>query len=278
MIKIPGKNQISGDLASIYDQEFFQQHANNMPAFRELAMLIDEVIGYEHERSIMDIGCGHGFLVESLRQRGYASSYGLEGSSSAQSVWPEQFHSYYTLQDITDKESCNAARATDVVCSFETAEHIDSLYAKQYIGLLTQHRPGIIFFSAATVLQDCGQNPTHVNEQPFSYWISYFREDGYELDILDTVRVRNSMFGNISIFQNAWWYPKNILIFREAGKDWVADDEKIANLANSEIKWFGNNAGPNRLIATCIVRDRQEYNYLVMDAVARSVGRLSGAW
>lgn len=100
MIKIPGNGKASGDLAQIYDKEFFRMHENNLPAFRELARLIDEVNGGLHGRSIVDVGCGHGFLVESLRERGYKESYGLEGSSSAQGIWPRRFHSFYKIQDL----------------------------------------------------------------------------------------------------------------------------------------------------------------------------------
>lgn len=274
MIKIPGKEADSDDLGRIYDEEFFRLHANNMPAFKELSRLIDEVNECRHDRSILDIGCGHGFLVESLRQRGYQECYGLEGSPSAQAVWPEQYLSCYTLQNITANDSLQAARITNIVCSFETGEHIEQRYAKQYIQLLTQHRPEMIFFSAATVLQDCGKNPTHVNEQPLLYWIDHFHEKLYELDILNTVRIRNSMFEKSAIFNNAWWYPKNILIFRPVRTVLKEEDEKIAALANSRIRWFENRTAPNKLFAMCLMRDRHEYHYIIMDAVAKSVSRL----
>jgi len=275
MIKIPGKETGSDDLGKIYDQEFFRMHANNMPAYEELARLIDEANNYHHEKSVIDIGCGHGFLVESLRQRGYTNSYGLEGSSSAEVVWPEQYRSYYTIGDVTDKQTGLSIKEADLVCSFEIGEHIDRRYTKQYIQLLTQNKPRMIFFGAATLYQDCGLNPTHVNEQPFSYWINHFQDEQYRLDILLTVQARNSMFGNAQVFSNAWWYPKNILVFRPDQADWDTADSKIAELVNTEIKWFENRTAPNRLFAMCLMRDRQEYNYLILDAVAKSVMRLS---
>ena len=275
MIKFPGTGEVSDDLANIYDQEFFRMHEKNFPAFRELAKLIDEVNGGRSNRSIIDVGCGHGFLVESLRERGYKESYGLEGSSSARDIWPKKFHSYYTIQDLTVDSASVAVRKTDLVCSFETGEHLAERYAGPYVRLLTQHQPRLVFFSAATKYQDCGMNPTHVNEQPFSYWIRLFRQEKYELDINNTVQVRNKMFTNASIFSNAPWYPKNILIFRPDSVSDRGDDERIAGLYGSEIKWFEFRTVPNKLLATCLVRDRQEYNYLIMDAVARAMMRLS---
>jgi|GEM_PF-3101174 len=277
MIKIPGKETSSDELGQIYDQEFFRMHADNMPAYEELARLIDNVNDGRHEKSIIDVGCGHGFLVESLRQCGYANTYGLEGSSSAETVWPAKNRSYYTIGDITDKQTGLAMEKTDIVCSFETGEHIDKRFAKQYIQLLTQHKPEKIFFGAATLYQDCGLNPTHVNEQPFSYWINHFLDEQYSLDILLTVQMRNSMFRNSQVFSNAWWYPKNILVFKPEQSHEAVADNGIAELVNSEIKWFENRTAPNKLFAMCLARDRQEYNYLVLDAVAKSVMRLSGA-
>jgi len=277
VIKIPGKKADPDELGQIYDQEFFRMHADNMPAFKALARLIDEANNHGREQSIIDVGCGHGFLVESLRNCGYKNSYGLEGSSSAEALWPEKFHSFYTIGDLTDKATSLAIKKTDLVCSFETAEHIDVRYAKQYIQLLTQHRPGMIFFGAATLYQDCGLNPTHVNEQPFSYWINHFQNEKYKLDILLTVQIRNSMFCNAQAFSKAWWYPKNILVFRPDEGDMLTDDKEIAELINSEIKWFENSTAPNSLFAMCLMRDRQEYNYIIMDAIAKSVMRLSGS-
>ena len=277
MIKIPGKETDSDELDQIYDQEFFRMHANNMPAYEELARLIDEINNHRHELSIIDIGCGHGFLVESLRKCGYENSYGLEGSSSAEAVWPDKYRSYYTIGDVTDKETGRAIKKADLVCSFETGEHIDARYTKQYVQLLTQSKPGMIIFGAATLYQDCGLNPTHVNEQPFSYWINKFQDEQYKLDILLTVQIRNSMFSNAQVFSNAWWYPKNILVFKPDQSVPVSEDREIAELVNSEIKWFENRTAPNKLFAMCLMRDRREYNYIVMDAIAKSVMRLSEA-
>lgn len=275
MIKIPVNCEVSGDLAAVYDQEFFRMHECNLSAFRELARLIDEVNGVRHDRSVLDVGCGHGFLVESLRERGYTESFGLEGSSSAQAIWPEKFRSFYTVQDLTVDSALAAARKTDLVCSFETGEHLDERYAGQYVRLLTQYSPRRVFFSAATKYQDCEMNPTHVNEQPFSYWIGLFRQQKYELDIVKTVEVRNSMFSSAAIFSSAWWYPKNILIFQPETAQNSEVDNRIAALYGSEIKWFENWTAPNRLFAMCLVRDRLEYNYLIMDAVAQAFMRQS---
>ena len=275
MIKIPGSDADSGDLAGIYDLEFFRMHESNLPAFRELARLIDEVNDGRRDRSVLDVGCGHGFLVELLRERGYTESFGLDGSSSAQAIWPEKFRAFYTVQDLTDDSALAAVRKTDLVCSFETGEHLDERHAGDYVRLLTQYRPGLVFFSAATKYQDCGMNPTHVNEQPFSYWIGLFRRQEYELDIINTVGVRNSMFATAAVFSNAWWYPKNILIFRPETAPDTEEDKRIAALYGPEVRWFVNRTVPNRLFAMCLVRDRQEYNYLIMDAVAKAVMRLS---
>lgn len=270
----PGKVPGSDALKHIYDEQFFAQHAKSMPAFRELARLIDKSNAHDRNKSIIDIGCGHGFLVESLRLLGYSETYGFEGSASAQELWPGQFRSFYTLGDLTDAESGRAIRKTDIVCSFEVAEHIEHRYAKQFVQFLTQHQPDMIAFSAATVLQDLGNNPTHVNEQPFSYWIELFKDEHYELDILGTVEIRNSMCEKPEVFCMAWWYPKNILIFRPKSTEALVHDQEIANLVRSKIQWLDIEI-PNPLLNLCFLRDRHEYHYLIMDAITKSLHRLS---
>jgi len=70
----------------------------------------------------------------------------------------------------------------------------------------------------ATPMQDRGMNPSHVNEQPFRYWIHYFTNNGYHVDWSSSALARMKLLSlqdpsEQQAMIQAWWYPKNLLIF-----------------------------------------------------------------
>jgi len=175
--------------------------------------------------TVLDVGCGHGLLVEAWRDTGIAEeSFCIEGSKSAAVMWPPQHRDrYYQIMDLSDLSAVSSAAVdntvvkipkTDVVTSFEVAEHLPESSAANFVHLLVTHDPSFVFFSAATVDQDLGQNPSHVNEQPFSYWLKKFKSVGYVPDVVTTAKAKLALLKNPNhALQRAWWYSKNIWIF-----------------------------------------------------------------
>lgn len=107
---------------------------------------------------------------------------------------------------------------TDIVTTFEVAEHIQPEKAAYFVELLTLHTPKLIFFGAATPWQDQGNNPSHVNEQPFQFWIDHFANRGYHVDWASTASAKIKLLSlqdplEMQAMIQAWWYPKNLLIF-----------------------------------------------------------------
>ena len=63
--------------------------------------------------SALDVGCGHGLLVEAWREAGVARSFGLEGSPAAAAMWPEAFRDeFYKVQNLTLPAAAAAAEPT----------------------------------------------------------------------------------------------------------------------------------------------------------------------
>jgi len=67
-------------------------------------------------------------------------------------------------------------------------------------------------------MQDRGMNPSHVNEQPFRYWIHYFTNNRYHVDWASSALARMKLLSlqdplEQQAIVQAWWYPKNLLIF-----------------------------------------------------------------
>ena len=213
-----------------YDEEFFRQHEQNAPIYPVMVNLMGSSVvssgltgsaesssASPSAFSTLDVGCGHGLLVEAWRKAGIRDSYGLEGSSSAQPLWPVEYtDEYYQIVDLTKNESKVKVPKTDIVTTFEVAEHLPQASATHLVQLLVLHKPSFVFFGAATVFQDRGQNPSHVNENTFAYWIDKFTLEGYIPDMDATARIRLMLLQNPVFRQHiarAWWYPKNLWVF-----------------------------------------------------------------
>lgn len=209
--------------AGEYSKEFFDAHRKNAAVYDILVNLFltlmanDEASAALSDVSVLDIGCGHGLLVEAWRNAGVTKSYCIEGSPEASHMWPLQHRDeFYVVHDLEAPEARVAVKATDFVTSFEVAEHIRPEKADHFVGLLTMHHPKLVFLGAATPFQDRGMNPSHVNENTFQYWIDQFASHGYHVDWATTARAKHMLISNPET-QNAvmesWWYPKNLLIF-----------------------------------------------------------------
>lgn len=248
-------------LAETYSLEFFKQHQAHLHAYQALAQLILTTIPSAPQQSFVDVGCGHGLLVECIRAHGISESHGVDGSSSAQGMWRPEFSSFYAVSDLSKAEASKDIPKTTIVTSFETAEHIAPTGAANFVRNLVGHRPDLVVFGAATPLQDLGSNPTHVNEQTFSYWIEHFHTAGYTVDIPTTVTMRNKMFASGSTFAGTWWYPKNLLVFFPTG---TPDAERLvrSQLDPSRVSWFIE--PPKHPVLNLVFnRDKFEYLYLI---------------
>jgi hypothetical protein len=258
-----------------YESAFFAQHFQHRGSFETLSDVIVSMIKQLHPTSdsIVDIGCGHGLLVELIRNSSehLTDVYCLEGTREASQFWPSEEKDSYFLVDITDPEASSVLPKTDVVISFETGEHIPEWGADQYMSLVTLHQPKIVIFSAATRYQDRGINPTHINEQPLSYWIDLFHTKGYKLDVILTTLFRKQLLehprnkNRDDSILKTWWYPKNTLIFIPDSSSTllqanVFDSEKVEEMSRA-IHYISDamNSSENEDFAFMWKRDWNEF-------------------
>jgi len=228
-IESAGKSRIkTPEKAHEYDAEFFQAHEEQKDAYLEFGNVISQVIKKamtmkeictedSDNVSLLSVGCGHGLSVEALRASGLSQSFCIEGSESAEQMWPKKFRDFYVIQDVTkvNKEEFQNLfpnQKFQIVLSFEVAEHLEEQFSSLFIDLLTVHEPELIFFTAATPGQDFGENPSHVNENTFEYWIDKFQQNNYIVDWSMTMYTRQLITLQKS-FSDVWWYGKNMLIF-----------------------------------------------------------------
>ncbi|MFQ6537078.1 MULTISPECIES: methyltransferase domain-containing protein [Aphanothece] len=212
-----------GDDLAAYDEAFFADHLANAGFFTHFASVLRGLLIAPDRCRVVDVGCGHGLLVEALRSAGLSESWGLEGSAAAERIWPPQWRDAYRLVDLRDTTAASSAMPpTELVCCLEVAEHLPLASAAGLLGVLTTHRPGLVLFGAASWLQDLDRNPTHVNEQGPGFWIAAFRELGYVVDVPTTVAFRNALLLGCDQTHANWWTPKNLLLFQPAAAPSVA--------------------------------------------------------
>ena len=242
----------SGTLPETYDKEFYEHHAKHRETYDHLALLIRE-LSPRGASTVVDVGCGHCLLLDAL-QRHFTSAIGIDGSDAG---IPSHLRDKVYLRDLTasDWRGENTVQ-TEIVVSLETAEHLPERCALHFISELVKGGPSMVFFSAATPYQDCGQNPTHVNEQPLSYWVEHFERSGYSLAAHQTTSMRTTMIGS-GLYGALGWYPKNILIF-ERGPSSMTDVQLPPAISSS-----------NPVFQLIFDRDRLEFENILLKRASR---------
>lgn len=153
-------------------------------------------------RSVVDVGCGSGTWTRAYADAG-CDVLGLDGDI----VRPEQLLiPAENFRRANLAEPLRLDRRFDLVNCLEVAEHLPPARGESFVADLCR-LGDVVIYSAAVP----GQGGTHhVNEQWPSYWIPFFRAQGFApLDCL-----RPQLWGNGRV---AWWYVQNVFAFvREA--------------------------------------------------------------
>jgi hypothetical protein len=93
-------------------------------------------------------------------------------------------------------------RHYDLACSLEVAEHIPQAQAANFVSLLAQAAP-VVLFGAAIAGQG---GPGHVNEQRQAWWAALFAQRGY----VAVDCIRPAIWGVPGL---EWYYAQNILVY-----------------------------------------------------------------
>jgi hypothetical protein len=183
---------------------------------------------YKHisPKSVIDIGCGLGNWLHVLKQSGCSEVLGVDGSNVDRSKLVINDNEFI-VHDLT--QPLALSKKFDLCICLEVAEHLPQSCADTLIQSLVCCADTILF-SAALPLQG-GQN--HVNEQPFSYWVSKFNSKGYK--VLDVFR--GEIWNNPNI---DWWYRQNMFLICKSsdGQQPIMEfyhPDAYANVANSQL-------------------------------------------
>ena len=196
-------------------------------------------------------------------------------------MWPvENRTRYYQIVDLAGEEAPLRVPPTDVVTSFEVAEHLPESRAAAFVGLMVRHEPAWVFFGAATVFQDLGRNPTHVNERPLAYWVEKFREHQYVLHPWETLRLRLALLqggeggGLAAEVLQSWWYPKNAMVFVPISRQSEADRDVLRHAQGLVVDQLPQgDIGGDSLFGLMWKRDWNEFANIFHQAQAQAEQR-----
>ena len=136
--------------------------------------IADRIVTDIGPRTVMDVGCAMGFLVEALRDRG-VEAFGIDISEYALQHVREDIRPYVWKASILDP----LPSRYDLIVCIEVLEHLPSSEVEKAINHLCQAADDILFSSTP---HDFGE-PTHLNAQPPEYWAEQFARRGFFRDV-----------------------------------------------------------------------------------------------
>lgn len=166
-------------------------------SMHRLAFLIYDTFA---PRSVLDVGCGEGFLVEEFRARGL-EAFGVDGDA---------LPGVDRVVDLTDPPDLGR---WDLAVSLEVGEHLPHAAADRFVAFLCASAPTIVF-SAAIPKQG---GPNHVNEQWPAYWVELFAKHGH---VHGSGVLRADIWDDRDIEP---WYRQNLLVFSSSALP-IAED------------------------------------------------------
>ena len=181
-----------------YGPDFFGMHANWRGDYHLMGDKLAHHLSFD---SALDLGCGNGYLLERLQQRG-KRVLGVDGSEHAQGHADIPFQIY-------DLRRPFMIWNWELVISTEVAEHLPAESANILVDTIVRATRRWVYFSAAR--PGLG-GYKHLNEQEKPYWVSKFIARGMTLDVEATDRIAADMTQLV----HTWWFAKNAMVFRVA--------------------------------------------------------------
>jgi SAM-dependent methyltransferase len=184
-----------------------------------LKRYISFVVDWYKPLKCLDLGCGLGFYVKYLRDRG-VDAWGVEGKDLG-----DLFKSagHQIQKDLRRPFDLN--EKYELVLCLEVVEHITREFEDIVFDNILRHMKKYLVFSGATV----GQKGTgHVNERNESYWFAHLVNRGLVLKHQESVKAR--------LRCSLPWLAKNISIWELVHPNLLDRAEIIANRDSHIIK------------------------------------------
>jgi SAM-dependent methyltransferase len=153
---------------SIYTKAWYDEARALFGAeYRALADILYDSFKF---KTVLDVGCGAGFILERLLTQWGVTVRGIDGSACALEAAAEVVRPFLSVQDLRVPVEPWAPTYDLVICT-EVAEHLEAKHANTLVESCVAFAAGPIYFTAAPP----GQGGTdHINEQEPLYWITKF--------------------------------------------------------------------------------------------------------
>jgi SAM-dependent methyltransferase len=156
-------------------------------------------------RSVMDVGCGTGVLLDELRARG-VEARGFEYSAVALAYCRQRGLDVAQF-DVERDELPEYFNRSDVAVSMEVGQLLAPEYSDRYVSLLCRLANTVVFSSAVP-----GQDRVDsVNAQRHEYWIRKFAANGFHHDEALSAEWRCAW----KTARVAKWFRRNVMVFRK---------------------------------------------------------------
>lgn len=183
--------------------QFFELHVGLEQAYAEVA---DLLIDWGRPESVCDLGCGNGYIIHALAQRG-VEVQGVDASESVLRFVPEDIRDRVIIRDLGKPQDLGSF---DMAISTGVAEHLPKRFAGAFVQNVAGCARKRVFFAAA----EPGQwGDGHINCQPQEYWIELFKEQGFEHDPAATARLTEACRASEAITQRLPWLLNIIMVF-----------------------------------------------------------------
>ena len=173
------------ETTEMYDKEYFEKHYN--PPYKRseprwldfFNHIADELVRSLKPRTMLDVGCAIGFLVEALWRRG-VQAYGIDLSNYAIHQVPENLKGFCAVKSVLEPLPESFPRTYDLLTCIEVLEHLSPDEGQVAIKNIASKTRCILFSS--TPHDDLAES-THVNVRPVIYWLQSFAEVGFYPDL-----------------------------------------------------------------------------------------------
>lgn len=165
---------------SYYDQEYFDggKGYSKYDYSGQYDDWAENIINLFHPRSVLDVGCAKGFLVQALMARN-VPTWGIDVSEYAIEEADSEIADRLFVWDITSPKQIELPKV-DLVISMDTFEHIpeDKLHLAQMFML--NHGDRYFIRVATPDTPDWQHDASHITIKPLEWWHDFWEEAVFE--------------------------------------------------------------------------------------------------
>ena len=167
---------------SQYDRDYYETsgrvgpiaYCRENPQWLRLSGVVaDKLVRLLRPERVLDVGCGKGFLVECLRDRGIAA-FGFDISEYAISEVRADLKAYCWVGSAVD----SIKEDYDLITCVEVCEHLPEAEANEAVRQMTIHSNAVLFSSTPSDFTE----PTHINVRPVIDWLRVFARFSFAPD------------------------------------------------------------------------------------------------